>query len=151
MTQFRKMFKEAYKEVTLKEWDDENDLMYGSNDTGEIVWTLNIPMNKEIADILLKNNVVKEEDLYTNGVLDPTYEDDFKIEYYHDDEELSITHIYLNVYADDPNNKWVDITNLLSPEYKEKVEDELTFANPMDIKFKDPTEDLRKDYYNNLL
>lgn len=137
MSKYREIFKEAYKEVTLKEWDDENDQMYGSNNSGEVNWTLNLPMNKELADIFINNGLVEQEDLYTNGQLNPTFEYDCKIEYDYsidsyskEEDDFWIEKIYINTF-NNGKDTWVDITNLLPKDYIYKVTEELAYKNPM--------------------
>lgn len=152
-------FKELVEKV-LKETDFYNDMKYFEKNPDDhsgddsIDWTLDLPLSNELAQIIVKNNLVGIEDLQDEmGNLLPEYQLDGKVEYtvegYPEDEEINITNVYLNTY--DETNPYENITAFLSPEYLQKLSTEIENSGKVDLNSIDPTIEWTKDYHNNLL
>jgi len=154
-SEFRKLMEKVFEQngINLKEWDEPEELKYAAehphDHTGSdiIEWTLDLPMNDELRDIIIRNNIVGIEDLQDdNGNWNPTEQFDCKIEYnisgYPDDEEINVTKVYL--YD-------TDITPFLSSEYKQTVAEELEGSGKIDLNYNDPVEEWRSDYYHSVL
>lgn len=147
-------------DTLLVEADSYEDMKYyqqhPNDHTGDdsIDLELDLPLSDNLAQTILKYNIVSSEDLQDDsGALLQSYPLETRVEYsvegYPDDEEVTVNGIFLKTY--EKENPYTDITAFLSTEYLQKVANQLEENGYIELNSIDPTIEWTKDYHNNLL
>lgn len=158
MSNFRTIVENILAEHDYDDWD--------SNDhTGDhmIDWTIDLPMNDDLRNIIIGQNIVGEEDLKDDlGNWLNDFETDVVIDYevigYPDDEEISINKVYLPDYDAEIKNKkfdeliaGTDITPFISEDFLGKIAKQLEQSGKVELHSYDYEKQVRDDYYDSVL
>lgn len=149
MSKFRTIVEKVMKEYYQDDYDDH------TCEGEEIEWTLDLPMNDDIRKEILRANLVGKEDLKDDqGNWLSNYELDVIVQYdidgYPDDEEITVTNIYLENYDSEKHRSFAgaDITPFLPDGYLDTVARELEQESDIELHSYDYEGQVQDDYYS---